>query len=173
MENSSLTITSYNYPNHYPRSLECTNFFTSIYNGSILVTFVAFETERSFDTLEIGYGSNPNDRRELLPLSGTIVPNSATFSGPDMWLRFISDDNEERSGYHIELQWVHPTKSGLNVCFFFSSIIDMEREFSLYETLFQIAIIIIIIIIIVVVVIVVDQKVIAIFVFSQALDPQN
>ncbi|XP_072033306.1 CUB and sushi domain-containing protein 3-like [Amphiura filiformis] len=107
MINSTLTLTSYNYPNQYPRSTECTKFITSPLNGSVHVTFVAFETERQFDTLEIGYGTNPNDRRELLPLSGTIVPNSATFASPAMWMRFTSDGNEERSGYHLEIRWVH------------------------------------------------------------------
>ena len=110
--NSTLTLTSYNYPNHYPRDHECMKFIRSPINGSIHVKVVAFETERQFDTLELGYGANPNDRREWLPLSGTIVPNSATFEGPVMWMRFTSDDNEERSGYHLEITWIAPDEPG-------------------------------------------------------------
>ena len=115
MVNSSRTFSSYNYPNTYPRGIECLNLVMALSNGSIHITVVTFDTERSFDTLEIGHGSNPNDRRELLTLTGTVVPNSATFQGPSVWMRFRSDDDEERSGYRLDFEWISPTKSGIPI----------------------------------------------------------
>ncbi|PIK42326.1 putative deleted in malignant brain tumors 1 protein [Apostichopus japonicus] len=96
------TIMTPNYPNDYPNSADCdTTIISQDRNAKVTLTFDNFETELSgncqYDYVLIYDGADSSfpfmDR-----FCGSVIPGPITSTGPDMYIKFVSDYSVGASG---------------------------------------------------------------------------
>ncbi len=71
-----------------------------------MVEFIDFLTEKTHDVLTVGYGNNASSNTEIISLSLTWTPVSIIVDGSNMWLRFVSDRNVVKKGFHVTIKEV-------------------------------------------------------------------
>ena len=95
-------ISSPNYPDRYPYDLDCTWYFTTNLTGAFVVRLHDLYTP-SRDVLSMGNGLNSSIEQQVL-LSRKYFPNSVTFEGSDMWIRFKSDGRSSYRGFFLTIE---------------------------------------------------------------------
>ena len=98
MEN---VITSPNFPSHYPSSSNCQWLIVSQEGRRLRIRFKFFYTEHIYDTLSIFDGANQT-AYHLGTFTGLSLPPNITSSFDSLFLWFISDNYQERTGFEIE-----------------------------------------------------------------------
>ncbi len=109
--NKSVVITTVNYPLYYPSDFECTWYFTAKDDGSFVIHFTAFDTQRGSailgmgDIFTIGTGAMVNYGSSLHSFSSTLPSNVVVVIGAgEMWLHFVSDVGMTRSGFQLLIE---------------------------------------------------------------------
>ncbi|XP_072033307.1 tolloid-like protein 2 [Amphiura filiformis] len=95
------------YPKDYPLEVMCTWFVTANLGKYIMVKFIDFFTEKTHDTLTLGYGRNASSSTEIITLSLSWTPVSIIVDEANMWLRFASDSTVVKKGFHVSLKEVN------------------------------------------------------------------
>ena len=89
-------IESPNYKGQYPNNVDCT-WLISLPKKRVGLTFTDFSTQRGYDQLK-AY-QHPGSPKRLLDYSGVIVLSGPIISEDYMYLRFISNGQNDRA-YH-------------------------------------------------------------------------
>lgn len=109
-----IRIKSPGYPRRYRPLLDCTWTIDFGYGANTVATFDSFSTEPLRDILSLGLGKDPEaDGAEVLldMVSGSSIPDPITLNATRyIWLRFLTDFANERSGWSIEIATI-PTSS--------------------------------------------------------------
>lgn len=104
------TVTSENYPQNYPASLNCGYYISAPSGNKISLTFTDFDLEPSSPHCHIDYlaiYNGPTNSDPLIGLycgSGTIPPVVST--GNSLLLQFHSDSSDQRKGFQAAYTFV-------------------------------------------------------------------
>ena len=100
----SVYLTSPDYPDRYPYNLDCTWYFSSSNStaGSFIVRVLDLYTP-SRDIVTMGTGDN-STREEVFLMSRKYFPNSVSFEGDVMWIRFVSDGRSSYRGFLLTVE---------------------------------------------------------------------
>ncbi|XP_022083511.1 uncharacterized protein LOC110975370 isoform X2 [Acanthaster planci] len=115
--NESTLVSSPSYPNNYPNNLDVVWIIQTVGNWRILIEFIAFNTESRYDFLQAGDGGNfSNSSTALFRVSGSNLPTRLLSVGNVMWLRFMSDQSVNMSGFSLSAQSVSSSGCVFNSC---------------------------------------------------------
>lgn len=96
------TISSPNYPNNYPKEIDCVWRFRTTPGHRVVLKFSTFEIEDdqecAYDYVTI-YDGDTADSFTLGLLCGSRIPYPITASTNDLFMAFKSDDNVQRKGF--------------------------------------------------------------------------
>ncbi|XP_077981827.1 cubilin-like [Glandiceps talaboti] len=101
-------VTSPNFPNNYPNSINCVWIIDITANLSVKLDFLSFETEAGFDWLIIGNGDNPNEN-EQHRFTGSELPPTIISDSNAIWLRFSTDYSITYQGWFLLYEGVYVT----------------------------------------------------------------
>ncbi|XP_078494023.1 dorsal-ventral patterning tolloid-like protein 1 [Ciona intestinalis] len=106
---TSQPITSPGYPNNYPNNANCTWRITAPEGMRVQLNFARFDTERDYDILTLFNGN-----RLMRRVSGNRRNRVYTSRGNVLFLTFISDTSDVRSGFRGTYQSKILTACGYN-----------------------------------------------------------
>ena len=106
-----MSFGSPDYPNNYAPLENCLWQFRSASDRRIYIGFTEFDTEYTYDRVQIGNGFEPDvDATNLvLEHSGSYLPGGGEGSlafrskGPVAWLEFKSDDFNQKKGFRFDV----------------------------------------------------------------------
>ncbi|OCT83755.1 embryonic protein UVS.2-like [Xenopus laevis] len=105
----SRRITSPGYPNAYPPNSNCSYIITAPPSHKVSLSMTSFYTEFSstckYDYLSV-YDGNSSKNPLLNTFCGPLFSLSATSTGPNMFLRFISDKSVQVTGFLLSYSFV-------------------------------------------------------------------
>ena len=91
-------ITSPNYPNDYPPSVDCVWIIEVPQGSRISLKFEAFETDSIIDTLEVRDGGSSSSTR-IGDFYGSTIPQDILSSSNQLRLYFETSSYNEKSGF--------------------------------------------------------------------------
>ena len=95
---------STNYPGDYNNDEDCDLLIESAI-GVITLEIVAFNTERNIDYVDVYDGINDQAQHSAKTLHGVLSPQSIQSTGSSLFLKFISDGSDTRSGFHMRFKY--------------------------------------------------------------------
>uniref|UniRef100_A0A2C9KBX8 Metalloendopeptidase n=1 Tax=Biomphalaria glabrata TaxID=6526 RepID=A0A2C9KBX8_BIOGL len=105
ISSSKGNITSPNFPNPYPRRLECEWHFSTILGHRIMLSFKEFDVEPhlecDYDNVVVFDGDSKNSAT-LGKYCGSTFPEQIISSGTTMLLQFNTDNSGQRKGFRAE-----------------------------------------------------------------------
>ncbi|XP_038048814.1 uncharacterized protein LOC119722655 [Patiria miniata] len=112
---SSGMIASPNYPDAYPAFQECV-YTISLPDAaaSVQIEFMDFDLEKGHDFLMMGPGLIP-DVDIQYALTGSELPQMAMIDSSQVWMRFLSDESNQRSGFSLMYSAAEADMSGESV----------------------------------------------------------
>ncbi|XP_070564554.1 cubilin-like [Ptychodera flava] len=108
-DGNMVQITSPNYPDRYDHNSYCEWYVEGSTEGKVLIVHIRdFVTERWFDVVDIGEGSDNSDRDSVVhSVSGFIAPFEYwTSSTHQIWLTFTTDSSFRYRGFLLEIEEV-------------------------------------------------------------------
>ena len=109
-------ITSPNYPSYYDNNADCQWILRSETGNTLTVLITSFQTESTYDRVEIGNGEAVTTESVIGDYAGvlnTTVPIEVTSTDPALWITFVSDDDKTQQGFVLTVKDNCPTsKSG-------------------------------------------------------------
>ncbi|XP_041445753.1 embryonic protein UVS.2-like [Xenopus laevis] len=110
----SRSITSPGYPNNYPPYSNCSYIITAPPSYKVSLSMTSFNTEFSssckYDYLSV-YDGNSSNNPLLNTFCGPLFLLSATSTGPNMFLRFLSDKSVQKNGFLLSYSFVPLSKN--------------------------------------------------------------
>ena len=100
-------MTSPNFPEDYPNDALCQWKINAEEDGKIIIEFISFHVEESYDFLYIA--DSPNLEGASLVLTGLTNLEVAVSNEASMWITFTSDYIVARQGFALQLQWENIT----------------------------------------------------------------
>ncbi|XP_038052704.1 uncharacterized protein LOC119725371 [Patiria miniata] len=108
LSSGSHTLTSLGYPDLYPLNTHCEWFVHAEPDYDVVVVFLEFETEASYDILSLGNQT----QGEAFSMSGQHYPESVSLYSAEIWLSFTSDYVVRFTGFQIKLEQVQNASCG-------------------------------------------------------------